>query len=91
MTKQLSNDRLKSFWMPFSSAKDFRKNPRMIRSAQGHYYTAEDGRQIYDFFAGLWTTNVGHCHPKIVEAVQKQVAEMDYGCLLYTSPSPRDS
>ena len=79
MTKQLSNDRLKSFWMPFSSAKDFRKNPRMIRSAQGHYYKAEDGRQIYDFFAGLWTTNVGHCHPKIVEAVQKQVAEMDYG------------
>ena len=51
----------------------------MIKSAQGHYYTAEDGRQIYDFFSGLWTTNVGHCHPKIVEAVQKQVAEMDYG------------
>ena len=79
MSSQLSNDKLKSFWMPFSSAKDFRKNPRMIEAAKGHYYTAEDGRQIYDFFSGLWTTNVGHCHPKIVEAVQKQVAEMDYG------------
>ena len=79
MTAQLSNERLKSFWMPFSASKDFRKSPRMITSAQGHYYTSEDGRQIYDIFSGLWTTNVGHCHPKIVEAVQKQVAEMDYG------------
>ncbi len=78
MTTQ-SNDRLKSFWMPFSSNRDFRKAPRMITGAKGHYYTSEDGRQIYDMFSGLWTTNVGHCHPKIVEAVQKQVAEMDYG------------
>jgi len=29
-------------------------------------------------FSGLWTSGVGHCHPKIVEAVQKQVAELDY-------------
>lgn len=79
MTAQLTNDRLKSFWMPFSAAKDFRQSPRMITSAKGHFYKAEDGRKIYDFFSGLWTTNVGHCHPKIVEAVQKQVAEMDYG------------
>jgi len=27
---------------------------------------------------GLWTSGAGHCHPKIVEAVQKQVAELDF-------------
>jgi beta-alanine--pyruvate transaminase len=28
-------------------------------------------------FSGLWTSGVGHCHPKIVEAVQQQVAALD--------------
>jgi beta-alanine--pyruvate transaminase len=67
-----------AYWMPFTANRDFKKNPRIITGAQGHYYTTADGRKIYDLFAGLWTTGLGHCHPKIVEAVQKQVAELDY-------------
>ena len=58
--------------------RDFRAEPRMLTGAEGHYYTAEDGRRLYDSFSGLWTTGVGHCHPHIVEAVQRQVAELDY-------------
>ncbi|NNF65918.1 MAG: aminotransferase class III-fold pyridoxal phosphate-dependent enzyme, partial [Gammaproteobacteria bacterium] len=42
------------------------------------YYTTDDDRKVYDAFSGLWTSGVGHCHPKIVEAVQKQVAHLDY-------------
>jgi len=42
------------------------------------YYTTEDGKEILDGIAGLWCTNAGHCHPKIVAAVQNQVAELDY-------------
>jgi len=26
----------------------------------------------------LWTSGLGHCHPKIVEAVQQQVARLDF-------------
>ena len=71
-------DKLDAFWMPFTANRDFKKKPRIITSASGHHYTSQDGKQIYDLFAGLWTTGVGHCHPKIVEAVQKQVAKLDY-------------
>jgi beta-alanine--pyruvate transaminase len=42
-----------------------------------HYYTPE-GRPILDATAGLWCVNAGHGRPKIVEAVQRQVAELDY-------------
>lgn len=73
-----SNTIMESHWMPFSSMRDFRQAPRMLKSAKGHHYVAEDGRKIYDSFSGLWTTGLGHCHPGIVEAVQKQVAELDY-------------
>jgi beta-alanine--pyruvate transaminase len=42
-----------------------------------HYYT-HDGRPILDGTAGLWCVNAGHGRPKIVEAVQRQVGELDY-------------
>jgi beta-alanine--pyruvate transaminase len=42
------------------------------------FYTSHDGRQILDGIAGLWCVNAGHCHPKIVAAIQKQVATMDF-------------
>ncbi len=69
---------LDAYWMPFTANRDFKAKPRVISGASGHYYTTTDGTKLYDTFSGLWTSGVGHCHPKIVEAVQKQVAELDY-------------
>jgi beta-alanine--pyruvate transaminase len=71
-------DHVDAYWMPFTANRDFKKEPRIITGAAGHYYTTGDGTRLYDLFAGLWTSGLGHCHPKIVEAVQKQVAELDY-------------
>jgi beta-alanine--pyruvate transaminase len=67
-----------AYWMPFTANRDFKKNPRIITGASGHYYTAADGTRLYDTFSGLWTSGIGHCHPKIIEAVQQQVASLDY-------------
>jgi beta-alanine--pyruvate transaminase len=67
-----------AYWMPFTANRDYKKKPRIIVGAEGHYYHTDDGRRIYDSFSGLWTCGVGHCHPKIVEAVQAQVAKLDY-------------
>ncbi|WP_171180409.1 aspartate aminotransferase family protein [Ruegeria sp. HKCCD8929] len=67
-----------SFWMPFSANRDFLREPRMIQSAEGMYYTSSDGRKVMDGTAGLWCVNAGHRDPLIVEAVQKQVHELDY-------------
>ncbi len=69
---------LDSLWLPFSANRDFKANPRIITSAQGHHYTTADGRRLYDAFSGLWTSGLGHGHPAIVEAVQKQVAKLDF-------------
>mgnify|MGYP002402707247 CR=1 FL=1 len=69
---------LEPYWMPFTSNRAFKKSPRMIaRSKDMHYYST-DGRAIIDGTAGLWCSNAGHCRQPIVEAVQKQIAELDY-------------
>ncbi len=75
-------DRLDAYWMPFTANRDFKKKPRIIKAASGHHYTANDGTRLYDTFSGLWTSGLGHCHPKIVAAVQSQVAELDY-CMTF--------
>ena len=67
-----------AYWLPFTANRAFWKAPRVIRSARGHYYTTEDGRQLLDGFSGLWTSGLGHCHPRIVEAVREQVGTLDY-------------
>lgn len=69
---------LEAFWMPFTANRQFKAQPRMLTSAKDMYYTTADGRQILDGTAGLWCVNAGHCRPKIVEAVQKQVATLDF-------------
>src|SRR2546421_8615809 len=67
-----------AFWMPFTSNRQFKKAPRLLARAEGMYYWTPEGRQILDACAGLWCVNAGHCRPKIVAAIQKQAAEMDF-------------
>jgi beta-alanine--pyruvate transaminase len=69
---------LDAFWMPFTANRQFKQAPRMLVKASGMHYTSDDGRQVLDGTAGLWCVNAGHCRPKIVEAIRKQVGELDY-------------
>ena len=77
LDRNTPND-LNAFWMPFTSNRQFKKNPRMFVGAKDMHYTTSDGRQVLDGTAGLWCCNAGHCRPKITEAIQKQAAELDY-------------
>src|SRR6059058_2081701 len=67
-----------AFWMPFTSNRQFKKTPRLLARAEGMYYWTPEGRQILDACAGLWCVNAGHCRPKIVQAIQRQAAQMDF-------------
>ena len=69
---------LSAFWMPFTANRQFKKSPRMFVAAKDMHYTTSDGRQVLDGTAGLWCVNAGHARPKIVEAIARQAAELDY-------------
>jgi beta-alanine--pyruvate transaminase len=69
---------LDAYWMPFTANRQFKKAPRLLAKSSGMYYWDERGRQVLDGVAGLWCVNAGHARPKIVEAIQRQAAEMDY-------------
>ena len=49
-----------------------------------------DGNEYLDFLAGISVLNVGHCHPRVVEAVREQVATLTHATnLYYTEPGLR--
>lgn len=58
-------------------------NPVLARTARivaerasGSYIYDMNGHAYLDFATGIAVNNVGHCHPKVVAAVQKQAAEL---------------
>ena len=69
---------LEAFWMPFTGNRQFKSKPRLLVSAKGMHYRSHDGREILDATAGLWCVNAGHRHPRIVEAIQRAVATLEF-------------
>ena len=43
-----------------------------IERAEGIYMYGPGGKQYTDLISGISVSNVGHCHPEVVEAVKKQ-------------------
>src|SRR6195256_1662974 len=69
-----------AYWMPFTHNRYLKKNPRsrILARAEGAYYTTAEGKRLFDCASGMWCCPLGHGHPKIAEAVARQVKELDY-------------
>ena len=50
--------------------------PRVITKGQGNRLWDADGNEILDMFPGWAVSGIGHCHPKVVEAICKQAGEL---------------
>ncbi|SCM92562.1 4-aminobutyrate transaminase [Bacillus mycoides] len=51
-----------------------------VQSAKGAIITDVDGNELIDFAGGIGMQNVGHCHPKVVKAIQEQVESSIHSC-----------
>ncbi|XP_045704243.1 alanine--glyoxylate aminotransferase 2, mitochondrial isoform X3 [Phyllostomus hastatus] len=55
--------------------------PLLLHQGHGEWLFDHEGNRYLDFFSGIVTVSVGHCHPKVNAAAQKQL-----GRLWHTSP-----
>ena len=53
-------------------------NPLAIERAEGIYFFTTDGRRILDFNSQLMSVLIGHSHPKVIEAIKKQLDTLIY-------------
>jgi len=51
-------------------------SPLMVTGAEGSWFTDADGNRHLDLGAQLAYMNVGHGHPRVVEAIRRQAAEL---------------
>ncbi len=47
--------------------------------AEGIYIYDANGKRYTDFTSGIGVTNTGHCHPKVVKAIQEQASKLLFG------------
>jgi len=60
--------------------------PLMIVEGHMQYLYDETGRRYLDGFGGIVTVSVGHCHPKIVAAVNRQNEILQHTTTIYLNP-----
>ena len=53
-------------------------HPVVVSHARGSEVWDVDGKRYLDFVGGIGVLNVGHNHPKVVEAVRRQVGEISH-------------
>jgi adenosylmethionine-8-amino-7-oxononanoate aminotransferase len=62
---------------PLTHPHDFDHTPpRIIVKGKGVYIWDLDGKEYLDGFSGLWCVAIGHNHPKVREAVNKQMKKI---------------
>ena len=59
------------------------RNPVEFVRGQGVSLWDSDGNEYLDFLAGISVLNVGHCHPRVVAAIQAQAATLTHVSNLY--------
>jgi beta-alanine--pyruvate transaminase len=76
---QYSANSLENHWMPFTSNRDFKKEPRLLVKGEGVYYWNHKGEKLIDGSSGLFNVAAGHGRKEIADAVHRQLLEMDFG------------
>ncbi|MCX5750809.1 MAG: aminotransferase class III-fold pyridoxal phosphate-dependent enzyme [Candidatus Saganbacteria bacterium] len=51
-----------------------------VKGGRGAFLTGLDGRKYLDFSTGIAVNSLGHCHPNIVEAIEKQTRHLIHVC-----------
>ncbi len=63
------------WWQPFTNTRAFQVNPRIFTRAEGCFLYQEDGHEVLDIGAGLWSCNFGHGRKTVADAVHTQLMQ----------------
>ncbi len=62
----------------FSWSRGDQVAPIPVARAEGIYFYTPEGERWIDFNSQLMSVNIGHSHPKVIEAMQRQVAQLQF-------------
>ena len=78
-----SDVRAKHRELLFPNVANYYREPLVLERGDGARVFDAEGRAYLDFFGGILTLSVGHCHPRIVGAIAEQAARLGHTSTLY--------
>ena len=63
------------------------QQPLMIVEGHMQWLFDHTGRRYLDGLAGIVTVSVGHCHPKVVDAIREQSERLQHATTIYLHPN----
>ena len=69
---------LKHTFLDFRQTAEFLQNPLILDRAEGLYYWDTEGKRYFDAIGGVFVATLGHRHPRLVAALEKQLARMTF-------------
>ena len=73
-----ASNSLAEHWMPFSSQKEFKADPRLVVRSEGVHMWNHKGERLIDGSSGLFNVAAGHGRKEIADAVYAQMQQNDY-------------
>ena len=67
----------------FPSVANYYSNPMPLVRGEGKHVYDADGREYLDFFGGILTVSLGHCHPEVNAKVKEQLDTLQHASTLY--------
>ena len=67
----------------FPCVANYYEEPVVLTKGKGSWAYDADGRVYLDFFGGILTLGLGHCHPEVVTRVQEQIETLGHTSTLY--------
>jgi 4-aminobutyrate aminotransferase-like enzyme len=69
----------------FPCVANYYEEPVVLVRGEGTHAFDADGRDYLDFFGGILTVSVGHCHPEVVSRVHKQMQTLGHTSSVYAT------
>ncbi len=69
---------LRHTFMDYQQTSAFLEQPVVMSRAQGLYYWDVDGKRYFDGIGGIFVATLGHGHPRLMEAVRRQMERMSF-------------
>jgi adenosylmethionine-8-amino-7-oxononanoate aminotransferase len=65
-------------FLDYRQMSEFLEQPLIINKAKGLYYWDKDGKRYFDGIGGIFVAVLGHGHPRVMEAMRKQMEEISF-------------
>ena len=69
---------LKRTFIDYQQLTEFLRDPLVVERAQGVYYWDTEGKRYFDAIGGIFVATLGHGHPRLLDAMRKQMEKMTF-------------